>query len=489
MARTLLMGLAAAAIPLVSAAAAPATPEEAARLSALFERYVSHPAAGQPNGITVAPEGESYLVTVDLKRAAAGLESFGLTIDPYTSKSMLTPQTDGTWKVHSDDNPPLVMHLGTQTVSFAATSSTYDGVYDPKLRAFTSFTQQQAGTTTTQTTPSGNQIRRIDKVTLSGNGVAAEGGTVTTTAHYAGTGIATDMVFKAPPPPDGAVPGNPAVPPPARPGTAISATAPNGTLDVALDRLRTGALLDLLAFIVAHPTHDSLVAAQGDLKGLLRAGLPFTDALKESGSVSGLAVTTPIGVVSTKTLSAGLDATGLAATGRAALTLAMTDLAVPPGQLPPWSSGLVPKALDLHVAVDGFHAADAARETVDDIDLAKDVVITPDQKAAVGAKLWPGDGTVTLAPSRLTTAMLDIRMDGKAAMGAQPTGSVTVTATGLDKEIAALQAQAATDPGAGQVLGPLVLAKNLAKPNPDGSLTWLIEFGTGPVKINGATLQ
>ena len=231
------------------------------------------------------------------------------------------------------------------------------------------------------------------------------------------------------------------------------------------------------------------MAAQGDLKGLLRAGLPFTDALKESGSVSGLAVTTPIGVVSTRTLSAGIDATGLAATGRAVLALAMTDLAVPPGQLPPWSSGLVPKALDLNVAVDGFHAADAARETVDDIDLAKDVVITPDQKAAVGAKLWPGDGTVTLAPSRLTTAMLDIKMDGKAAMGAQPAGSVTVTATGLDKEIAALQAQAATDPGAGQVLGPLVLAKNLAKPNPDGSLTWLIEFGTGPVKINGATLQ
>ena len=73
MARTLLMGLAAAAIPLVSAAAAPATPEEAARLTALFERYVSHPAAGQPSGVTVAPEGESYVATVDLKRAAAGL--------------------------------------------------------------------------------------------------------------------------------------------------------------------------------------------------------------------------------------------------------------------------------------------------------------------------------------------------------------------------------------------------------------------------------
>ena len=489
MARTLLIGFAVAAIPIVSAAAAPATPEEAARLTALFERYVSHPAPGQPSGVTVAPAGESYAVTLDLKRAAAGLESFGFTLDPYTSKTLLTPQADGTWKVHSDDNPPMVIHAGTQTLSFAATSSAFDGVYDPKIRAFTSFTQQQTGTTNAQVTPDGTQNRRTDKVTLSGTGTAAEGGTVTTSAHYAATGIATDMVFKAPPAADAAVPGNPAVPPPARPGTAISATAPNGTLDVALDRLRAGALLDLWAFVVAHPTHDSLVAAQDDLKGLLRAGLPFADALKESGSVLNLAVTTPIGVVSTKALGGSIDATGLAATGRAAVALSLADLAVPPGQLPPWSSGLVPTALDLHLSVDGFHAAEAAVEAVNATDLAKTVVITTDQKAAVSHTLWPGDGTVTLAPSRLTTAMLDLRMDGRASFAPAFAGRVTVTGTGLDKEIAALQALAATDPGAGQVLGPLVLAKNLAKSNPDGSLTWLIEFGGGPVKVNGAPLQ
>ena len=39
------------------------------------------------------------------------------------------------------------------------------------------------------------------------------------------------------------------------------------------------------------------------------------------------------------------------------------------------------------------------------------------------------------------------------------------------------------------MLGPLVLAKNLAKPNPDGSLGWVIDFGHGPVTVNGAPLQ
>lgn len=489
MARTLLLGLAAAAIPIVSAAAAPATPEEAARLTALFERYVSHPAPGQPSGVTVAPQGESYAVTLDLKRAAAGLESFGLTVDPYTSKTVLTPQADGTWKVHSDDNPPLVVHLRDQTFSFAAASSAFDGTYDPNLRAFTSFTQKQTGTTTAQTSPTANQNRRTDSVTLTGTGVAAEGGTVTTDGHYVATGIATDILMKPPPAPAEAVPGNPAVPPPGRPGTAISATTPSGTLDVALQRLRTGALLDLWAFVVAHPDHASLVSAQDAFKGLLRAGLPFVDDVKEQGSVASLAVTTPVGLVSAKTLGVGIDAGGLASAGRAALSLAVSDLAVPPGQLPPWSSGLVPKALDLHLSVDGFHAGEAALVAVNAMDLSKDVVLTPEQRGAVSATLWPGNGSVTMAPSRLTTGMLDLKMDGQASFAPAFAGHVTITGTGLDKEIAALQALAANDPGAGQVLGPLVLAKNLAKPNPDGSLSWLIEFGQGPVKVNGATLQ
>ncbi len=489
MARTLLMGLAAAAVPIVSAAAAPASPAEAERLTALFERYVSRPAAGQPSGVTVVPAGDAYTVTLDLKKAAAGLEAFGMTLDPYTTKATLTPLPDGTWRVQSDDSPPLVAHFGQQTVTIAAATSVFDGVFDPKIRAFASNKQQQSNYTFVQSSPTLTQNRRVDTVTFAGTGAPAEGGAVAVAAHYQSTNTTADLLFKPPPAPSDAAPGNPAVPPPARPGTTVTYTVPTGTNDLAVDRLRAGSLLDLWAFVVAHPDHDSLVGAQDELKALLRAGLPFLDALRQKASLSSLAVTTPIGVVSAKTFGGSLDLSGLASTGKLAAVLAISDLSVPREQLPPWSAGLVPKGLDLHVGVDGFHAADAATEAVNDIDLKKDVVITPDQKTVVGQKFWPGGGSVTLAPSRLTTTVLDLRMEGKAVLGTQPAGSVTITGTGLDKEIAALQAQAGTDPGAGQVLGPLVLAKNLSKPNPDGSLTWLIEFGDGPVKINGAVLQ
>lgn len=487
MLRRLLLTTAAAAIPALSAAAAPATPEEAARLKAVFERYVSQPAPGETSGVKVEPKGDAYALTIDLKRAAAGLSSFGVTVDPYVTAMTLAPLPDGTWKVHSDDSPPLVLHVGQQTMTFAAASSAFDGVFDPKLHTYASFRQEQTGYTSAQTAPTLDQNRRVDKIVLSQTGTPADGGSTTIAAHYTAAGTAADIMFK--PGPAAPVSGNPAVPPPPRPGTSLAYTAPDSVADIGIERLRVGSLLDLWAFLVAHPNHDSLVASQSDLKALLQAGLPLLDALKENGSLSTLAVTTPIGVVTAKTLGGSIDAAGLSGTGSLSTAISIADLAIPPGQLPPWSAGLVPKALDLHVALDGFHATEAAQSVVRDVDLSKDVVITPEQKEAASHLFWPGAGTVTLAPSRLSTAALDLKMDGHAAMGPTPSGSVTITGTGLDKEIAALQAQAATDPGAGQILGPLVLAKNLAKPNPDGSLTWVIAFGSGPLTINGATLQ
>ncbi len=480
------LALAGAAIPALSAAAAPATPEEAARLTALFQRYVGHPAPGEPSSVTVEPKGEGYAVTLDVQRATAGLGALGFTLDPYISATTLTPLPDGTWKVESHDSPPLVLHAGAQTVSSGSATAAFQGVFDPKLRAFSSFKGEQTGYTYAQTTPTSVQNRRADRIDSTGIGAAAEGGTVSTGVHSALTGTAGDTVFK--PAPAAPAPGDPPASPP-QPGTALSYAAPTGTLDVSLERTRVDGLLDLWAFLVAHPTHDSIVAAQDELKATLRAGLPFLDGFREAAAFDTVAVTTPVGIVSMKSFAGGLDLAGLAAVGKATAALSIADLAIPSGQLPVWSAGLVPTGLDLHVAVDGFHAAEAATLAVDDVDLRHEVVITPEQKDAVSHAFWPGGGTVALLPSRVTTKVLDLRLEGQATMGTKPGGRFTVRGKGLDAEIAALQAQAGTDPAAGQVLGPLVLAKNLAKPDPDGGLVWVIEFGDGPVKINGAPLQ
>ena len=516
MARTLLLGLTVAAIPIVSAAAAPATPEEAARLTALFERYVGHAAPGEPGNVTVVPKGDDYAISLDVKRAVAGLGSFGITFDPWTYQATLTPMPDGTWKVVSDGGKGFRMHDGEKTLSLSSATDRFEGIYDPKLQAFSTLKEEATGSDTDQTGPNLVQKRHTDRSVLTSSAKSAAGGAVETVGHYDLTGLRGEFLSK--PAPEPAAPGgNPAVPPPAEPGAAVGYVAPKGSLDVSIDSLRAGPILDLWAFLVAHPTRPSLAAAQDDFKGLVRAVIPVTDGLKEKGAVESLKATTPVGAVSAKSLAGGLDLSGLAGTGKAAATFSIADLAVPTEQLPPWSVDLVPTAIDLGIAVDGFHAAEGATAAIDAVDLKKDEVITPEQKDAVAHAFWPGSGTVTLAPSRVTTRVLDLRMEGQATVGAKPAGRVTIKGKGLDAEIAALQAQAATDredapvetstrmveldrvtrrqaqaaadPGASQVLSPLVLAKNLAKPDPDGSLVWVIEFGDGPVKVNGAPMQ
>ena len=71
MLRSLLLGSVVAALPILSAAAAPATPEEASRLQAVFERYVGRPGAGEAPRATVTPQGEDYAATVRSRRAIA----------------------------------------------------------------------------------------------------------------------------------------------------------------------------------------------------------------------------------------------------------------------------------------------------------------------------------------------------------------------------------------------------------------------------------
>ena len=103
----------------------------------------------------------------------------------------------------------------------------------------------------------------------------------------------------------------------------------------------------------------------------------------------------------------------------------------------------MPTALSLAIGVDGFHAAEAASEAVNDFDLKADKPFTPEQNDKIGHLFWPASGgTLTLSPSRLTTKLLDLKFEGHAMLTSPPSGQVTVSATGLDKAIAVLQASA-----------------------------------------------
>ncbi|HEX4767413.1 MAG TPA: hypothetical protein VH414_14170 [Lichenihabitans sp.] len=481
---SLALALFATFVPVAGALAAPATPEEADRLKAVFERYLGHPAPGAPSSVTVTPEGSAYRASFDLQAMARPLENLGVSFDPATETLLLTPNDDGTWKVSSDALPPMTIHVKDQTNVVRWSSYALQATFDPKLGAFTTATWRQDGVTSDQDAPTVSQHQRFGHLASDLKGAPAEADTASIDMHSTAGDVSNEMTIRQ------AAPKASVAVTPTPPPVAFSYTMPAAALDLSATKLRTKHLLDLWAFLVAHPGRDALAAAQDDLRSQLRAALPLLAGLKESGSADDFALTTQLGAFSAHKMAGSLALDGLAGAGSMAFTLSLDGLKVPSQDLPVWTVGFLPTAFDLKPTLTGFHFDEMMREAVNDFDLKTSEPFTPEQDQTLGHIIWPGDGKLTLAPSRITTGLLDIKLEGEGTLGSEPTGKLTVSAAGLDKAIAALQQATASDPSAQQVLAQFILAKNLAKPGPDGSSVWELEAGAaGAVTVNGTPLQ
>ncbi|WP_395663905.1 hypothetical protein, partial [Aestuariivirga sp.] len=89
--------LAGASMPALAAA----TPEEAQRLSTLFQSYLG----SEPGVVTVTPTGNSYAARFDLAPLITRLAAPGLSASLTPIEWTITPQGSGKWQV--DQNQPL----------------------------------------------------------------------------------------------------------------------------------------------------------------------------------------------------------------------------------------------------------------------------------------------------------------------------------------------------------------------------------------------
>ena len=485
--RVLIPALLGAALLASGAHGAPATQEGADKLKAVLERYLGKPAPGEAAGVTVTPQGPDYRTSFDLKLLAHALEPFGVTIEPATSTLMLTSKDDGTWQVAADAFPPLVVHYNGQTLDSTVSTYKFAGTFDPKIPGFAEASGTQDGNSFDQEAPAMSQHRRIGHAAASQTAVADRGvfGKGRRALHvrrrqrhcdYPGTGREArggGRTGTCPAPRTDRDRLHARDGPGRRERRSLAHRETSWTCGRSLSHI---------------PTRTASAASQDEFRGLLRAALPLLGGLKQNGSVNTLSLTTPTGTFAASKFAASLELANLAAAGSAAFGFSVDGLSIPSTAVPAWSTGLIPTAADLKVTLVGFHFDEAAKQAVEAFDIKKG--FTPEQRDRIGRIAWPGDGRAILAPSHITSGLLDVRLDGDATIGAAPSGRLTITAAGLDKAIAALQSAGASDPSAAQMLAQFVLAKNLAKPGPDGSLIWLLEAsGAGPLTVNGAALN
>lgn len=458
-------------------ALAAATPEEAQRLTALFQAYLGT----EPGVVSVTTAGESYAAKLNL------MPLFAKVKDPTVSLSLsplewtLTDQGSGKWKV--DQNQPLTFAFGVKgqgETKGAINSVVSTGIFDEALGGFTTSSAELKGVAADQTVSDTGTTTRIvyaiDTVTMQ-TAMQGTSDSADATSSYAFTGLRETI--SVPASADGSTP-----------AMELVIASPSGEQDGTVKGLKLKAIGDLVTWLVAHPDQKAIAAEQAVFKDKLRAALPLFTSLTGTSTMEDVTATSPFGQFAVKQFGFGAEMNGISADGRLRETFSFTGLQVPAALLPPWAAGLVPENFSLDVSVAGFDLAAPAALILDKLDLTKPEPLPKDLDAPLMQALMPkGSVTITLGPSEILANVYDLTAAGSMTAGpvAMPAGEALVKLKGMDETMTALLA---APPDIQQMSAALLLVKGLGKAEADGALSWQI-VGTeaGALTVNGADLS
>lgn len=456
-------------------ALAAATPEEAQRLTALFQSYLGQ----TPGVVSVTPQGESYAAKIDLAPLFAKVKDPTVSLSLSPLEWTLTDQGGGKWKV--DQNQPLSFAFGVKGEgetkgSVASVVST--GVFEEALGGFTTTSAELKAVTAEQTVTDTGATTRVSyavdsvsmQTTMQGSPDAAD---ATSTYSFSGLKETVSVPAAAD-----------------TPAMDLVLTAPSGQQDSTIKGLRLKAVSDLVTWLVAHQDPKEIVAEQAVFKDKLRAALPLFTSLSGNSTVDNLTATSPFGQFAVKQFGFGAEMNGIVADGRLHQTFSFTGLEVPAALLPPWAAGLVPESFKIDVGVADFDLAAPAALILDKLDLSKPEPLPKDLDAPLMQALMPkGSVTITLGPSDILAKLYGLAAEGSMTAGpvAMPSGQALITMKGLDETMAALQAG---PPDIQQMSAGLLLVKGFGKAEADGTLSWKVETTPGgAITVNGADVS
>ncbi len=472
----------------LGAVAAPATPEEAAQITQSLARYLGALAAGNQPALTVAPRGDSYAVTIDFGGLAGWMKSMGLdaTVAPGKMPLTLARQPDGNWRVTQEGDFSLAYNSANQSGTFKVGGVKSSTLYNTTLQAVVSGTSDVAAlSSNSKASPpksaSVESTRESHAIHSEVTGVAAGPGAVTATFSQTIHDTKQRVFISNPFGAEGT--------PPFHLEFALGEARGDGKIVA----MRSPALLDLWAWLVAHPSKDAVRGGQSELKPLLRAALPVFDNLSASMDAKNVVVTALEG----KNFGADeakfeIGFSGAKADGAAREAFAAQGITIADGVLPTWAHGLSPREAALDLSASGYDLGRVANAAIDALDLEATTPIAPRDSAGMLSKLLPtGLARFKLATLRFANAdyELSVNGEGTAGLGAKPVGALNIRLKGFDAVQKALAEGGKTDQNAAQASASLGLARALSKPGPDGSLVWEIAMSEdGKLSVNGNAL-
>ena len=233
----------------------PPSPDSAAKLQAFFATYLGKSAAA-----AITPADPGFWVAFDLAALSAPLKAAGFAFDPATLKYHVVEQDDGLWRAELSSFPNLVAHIHTQeggqgidaTETIAAGGLKGQALIDPAIGFWRSVAGEADSLNVEATFPGIDEKFQLGGMKVSGTGQAGADGAVSATM----TQTAANLGFKFDVDPKAIKAAKEGADAPAAAAQPYSVTATTNQVsaDVKLDGLKAHALLDLWAFLVAHPT-------------------------------------------------------------------------------------------------------------------------------------------------------------------------------------------------------------------------------------------
>ncbi|NMD07212.1 MAG: hypothetical protein GYA66_04460 [Phyllobacteriaceae bacterium] len=465
-----------------SAALAAATQDEANRITASLQTYLG----SEPGVITVALQGDDYVITLDAAPYIKKVGTPGLSMHFDPTVLTVRPLGNGQWSV-SQSGPYAFSWKadGISTVDGKIAALDWKGTFDENLFTFTDSTSSFKGMTLNQliddptTKIKTTSATSIESWSSTSTAVAGANGAADANGTMQFSGITSAAKNELPA--DLIAAGMPAL--------DYTATVASGEYASTIKGFRAKAVMELVAWFVAHPAKDLIIRDQAQLKEKIAAALPLWDNIDSKGTFQNTNISTAMGAFGIATAGSGIAMSGVTKDGMFRESFGFSGLTTPPGIAPPWSEGLVPTSFNLDFAFSGFDLEAPAKLALAQADFAKDPPIPSESHMmflpAFAPKMSLG---LTFQNGLIASPIYNISYDANVSIGFMgvPSGTANIRMKGLDAVIAKVQAAATSDPTAQQAMGGLVAFKGFGKAEADGTIVWAIDVTQpGKVLING----
>lgn len=450
----------------------------AARLVTVLQTYLGT----EPGVVDVVLAGDAYAVTLDLAPLLAKVSDRGAAYKISPVEFSLIDNGDATWKMDQDQAFAFAVKVpGKAEIRLNIARISGSGLFDEALQAFSASTTQLEKVSldeliTNMGAGETNVSYSFDSARYESTAKPSMLAGVDTVASYSMAGVRENFTV-----PDFNSGGPP---------SQISLTAENYIASGTSKGLRMDAIYKLIAFLMANPSEAAITAHRGGLKALLQDGLPFFENIETSGTITAVAIATPLGEFGLDEAIISVAANGAVPNGMVREGFSLKGLTTPAGIVPLWAKDLVPSTLSMEFTLSRFDLAAPIAILLETFDFVSD----PKQDAAVLAAFLP-DGVldVTIAPGSITAPIYAVTYESAISIvlgdeADAPTGTAKVTATGLNAVKEALKSAPAE---IGMQFAPMLgVAEGMAAKGDGDLLVWDMEFTPkGAVLMNGVDLM